>query len=132
MHEQNFKDLLSSTWPVSLERIVLDLESEVYYRPGFNTHWGYHFATGKFCFHVVKPLMPKLALLQTLCIMGKLACHRMMIPIFLSRWTRKKLGTGRECLVKFCPIRKLHSNLIESHRDGRERRERRWNCQDDL
>ena len=29
MHEQKFKDLLSSTWQVIVERIVLDLESEV-------------------------------------------------------------------------------------------------------
>ena len=29
MHEQKFKDLLSSTWQVSVERRVLDFESEV-------------------------------------------------------------------------------------------------------
>ena len=29
VHEQKFKDLLSSTCQVSIERIVLDLESEV-------------------------------------------------------------------------------------------------------
>ena len=28
VHEQKFKDLLSSTWQVSVERRVLDLESE--------------------------------------------------------------------------------------------------------
>ena len=39
VHEQKFKDLLSSTCQVSPERIVLDLESEVHYRPGFITHW---------------------------------------------------------------------------------------------
>ena len=38
--EQKIKDLLSSQCPVNLERIVLDLESEVHWRPGFNTHWG--------------------------------------------------------------------------------------------
>ena len=40
VHEQKFKDLLSSKCPVSLERIVLDLESEGYERPRFNTQWG--------------------------------------------------------------------------------------------
>ena len=35
VREQKFKDLLSSTCQVSVERIVLDLESEVYERPGF-------------------------------------------------------------------------------------------------
>ena len=34
MHEQKFKDLLSSTCQVSVERIVLDLESEVMRGPG--------------------------------------------------------------------------------------------------
>ena len=29
VHEQKFKDLLSSTCQISVERIVLDLESEV-------------------------------------------------------------------------------------------------------
>ena len=33
-HEQKFKDLLSSTCQVSVERIVLDLESEVVRDPG--------------------------------------------------------------------------------------------------
>ena len=37
VHEQKFKDLLSSTWQVSPQRRVLDLESEVNYRPRFNT-----------------------------------------------------------------------------------------------
>ena len=35
VHEQKFKDSLSSTCQVSPERIVLDLESEVNHRPGF-------------------------------------------------------------------------------------------------
>ena len=38
VHEQKFNDLLSSTCQVSVERIVLDLESEA--RPGFYSHWG--------------------------------------------------------------------------------------------
>ena len=37
VHEQKFKDLLSSTCQVSGERSMLDLESEVQW---FNTHWG--------------------------------------------------------------------------------------------
>ena len=39
MHEQKFKDPLSSTCPLSSERSVLDLESEVHERPRFNTFW---------------------------------------------------------------------------------------------
>ena len=34
VHEQRFKDLLSSTRQVSVERIVLNLESEVMRNPG--------------------------------------------------------------------------------------------------
>ena len=37
VHEQKFKDLLSSTCQVSVERSMLDLESEVQW---FKTHWG--------------------------------------------------------------------------------------------
>ena len=37
VHEEKFKDLLSSTYQVSPERIVFDLELEVQV---FNTHWG--------------------------------------------------------------------------------------------
>ena len=37
VHEQEFKDLLSSTCQVSVERSMLDLESEVQW---FITHWG--------------------------------------------------------------------------------------------
>ena len=43
VHEQKFKDLLSSTCQVSVERIVLDLESEaawVLFPPGITfCHW---------------------------------------------------------------------------------------------
>ena len=37
VHEQKFKDLLSSTCQVSVESSMLDLGSEVQW---FNTHWG--------------------------------------------------------------------------------------------
>ena len=37
VHEQKFKDLLSSTCQVSVERSMLNLRSEVQW---FNTHWG--------------------------------------------------------------------------------------------
>ena len=37
VHEQKFKDLLSTTYQVSVERSMLDLESEVQW---FNTHLG--------------------------------------------------------------------------------------------
>ena len=37
VHEQKFKDLLSSSCQVSVERSILDLGSEVQW---FNTHWG--------------------------------------------------------------------------------------------
>ena len=37
VHEQKFKDLLSSTCQVSVERSMLDLGSEVQW---YNTHWG--------------------------------------------------------------------------------------------
>ena len=36
VHEQNFKELLSSTWQISSERRVLDVESVV---QGSSTHW---------------------------------------------------------------------------------------------
>ena len=57
VHEQKFKDLLSSTFQVSVERSMLDLGSEV------NTHRGNILLLDFFCFHVVKPLMPILTLL---------------------------------------------------------------------
>ena len=37
VHEQKFKDLLSNTCQVSVERSMLNLESEVQW---LNTHWG--------------------------------------------------------------------------------------------
>ena len=40
VHEQTFKDLLSSTCQVSVERIVLDLESEVMRGLGSIPTWG--------------------------------------------------------------------------------------------
>ena len=60
VHEQKFKDLLSNTCQVSVERSMLDLEAEVQW---FNTYWGNILLLEFFCFHIVKPLMPKLALL---------------------------------------------------------------------
>ena len=60
VHDQKFKDLLSSTCQVSVERSMLDLESEVQW---FNTYWGNILLLEFFCFHIVKPLMPILALL---------------------------------------------------------------------
>ena len=39
MHEQKFKDLLSSKCPVNVERRVLVLESEVHQGPGLNGGW---------------------------------------------------------------------------------------------
>ena len=69
-HEQKFKDLLSSTLQVSVEKIVLDLESEVMRGPGSIPTGGniFHWI---FCFHVVKPLLRILALLPFLCISKK-------------------------------------------------------------
>ena len=55
VHEQKFKDLLSSTCQANVERSMLDLESEV--------QWGNILLLIFFCFHIVKPLMPTLALL---------------------------------------------------------------------
>ena len=39
MHKQKFKGPISSICQISSERGGLDLESEVYERPGFNSHW---------------------------------------------------------------------------------------------
>ena len=63
VHEQKFKDLLSSTCQVSVERVVLDLESElsVMRGPG-SIPTGGNILSLDF-FHIVKPLMPILALL---------------------------------------------------------------------
>ena len=62
VHEQKFKDLLSSTFQVSPERILLDLESEVMRGPG-SIPTGFNRI---FCFYVVKLLMPILALFPIL------------------------------------------------------------------
>ena len=61
VHEQKFKVLLSSTCQVSVEKIVLDLESEVMRGPG-SILTGGNILSLDF-FHVIKPLMPILALL---------------------------------------------------------------------
>ena len=53
VHEQKFKDLLSSTWQVTVETIVLDLESEVMRGPGSIPtggnifHWIFLFSRSK-------------------------------------------------------------------------------------
>ena len=39
IHKQKFNDSLSSTYEISSERRVLDMESEANQRPGFNPHW---------------------------------------------------------------------------------------------
>ena len=59
VHEQKFKDLLSSTCQVSVERIALNLVSEVMRGQGSISTRGNILDL----FHVVKPLMPILALL---------------------------------------------------------------------
>ena len=59
VHEQMFKDLLSSTCQVSVERIVLDLESEVMRGLG-SIPTGDNILSLDF-FHIVKPLMLILA-----------------------------------------------------------------------
>ena len=66
VHEQKFKDFLSSTCQISVERIVLDLESEVMRGPG-SIPTGGNILYLDF-FHIVKPLMPILALLPMLCV----------------------------------------------------------------
>ena len=70
VHEQKFKDLLSSTCQVSVERIVLDLESKVMRGLG-SIPTGGNILSLDF-FHVVKPLMPILPLLPILSIFEKL------------------------------------------------------------
>ena len=72
VHEQKFKVLLSSTCQVSVERIVLDLESEVLRSPGSIPTGGNILSLVCFCFHVIKPLMPILPLLPILSICEKL------------------------------------------------------------
>ena len=61
VHEQKFKDLLSSTCQVSVESIVLDLESEVMRGPGSIPTGGNIVSLD--IFHVFKPLMSILAFL---------------------------------------------------------------------
>ena len=64
VHQQKFKDLLSSTCQVSIERRVLDLESEVMRGLGSIPTGGNIFH--QIFFHIVKPPMPILALLPML------------------------------------------------------------------
>ena len=66
MHEQKFKDLLSSTCQVSVEGIVLDFESDVMRGPD-SIPTGSNILSLDF-FHTVKPPMPILALLSMLCV----------------------------------------------------------------
>ena len=61
VHEHKFKDLLSSTCQVSVEKRVLDLESEAM-RSLSSIPTGGNILSLDF-FHIVKPLMPILALL---------------------------------------------------------------------
>ena len=69
MHQQKFKEPLSSTCQVSVERIVLDLESEVMRGRGSNPTGGNILSLD--FFHIVKPLMPILPLLPILSICEK-------------------------------------------------------------
>ena len=61
LHEQKFKDLLSSTCQVSVERGVVDLESEAMRGP-VSIPTGDDILSLEF-FYLVKSLMPMLALL---------------------------------------------------------------------
>ena len=69
VHEQKFKDLLNSTCQVTVERIVLDLESEVMRGPGSIPTGGNILSMD--LFHVVRPRMPILKLLPILSICEK-------------------------------------------------------------
>ena len=51
MHEQKFKDLLSSTCQGSVDRRVLDLESDVHWRPGVQYFLGVTFSLWDECWH---------------------------------------------------------------------------------
>ena len=77
VYEQKFKDLLSSTCQVSVERIVLDFESEVMRGPG-SIPTGGNILSLEF-FHVVKPLITILPLLPILSIYEKLECFKLVI-----------------------------------------------------
>ena len=70
VHEQTFKDLLSSTCQVSVERIVLDLESQAMRDQG-SIPTGGNILSLDFC-HIVKSVMPILPLLPILSICEKL------------------------------------------------------------
>ena len=72
VHEQKFKDFLSSTCQVSVERIVLDLESEVMRGTGPIPTVGNILSLD--FFHIVKPQIPILALLPMLCICENPEC----------------------------------------------------------
>ena len=61
MYEQKFKDLLSNTCQVSVEMIVLDLESEMMRGLGYIPTGGNILSLD--FFHIVKPLVPIMALL---------------------------------------------------------------------
>ena len=63
MHEQKFKDLLSNVCQVSVERRVLDLESEAMRCLGSIPTGGDILSLEFFCFHAVKTKMPILAFL---------------------------------------------------------------------
>ena len=65
------KDLLSSTCQVSVERVVLDLESEAMRGPGSIPTEGNILSLEFFCFHVAKTKMPQLAFL---CVCEKPYC----------------------------------------------------------
>ena len=66
VHEQKFKDLLDSTCQVSVEMVVLDLESEVMRGPGSIPTRGNILLLD--FLYIVKPLIPILALLSMLCV----------------------------------------------------------------
>ena len=69
MHEQKVKYLLSNTCQFSVERRVLDLESEVMRGPGSIPTGGSILSLDYICFHAVKMKMPILAFL---CVCEKL------------------------------------------------------------
>ena len=72
MHEQKFKDLLSSICLTSSERSVSDSESQVMGGLRSMATSGNILSLFFFSFHVVKPLMPIFALLPMLCVCEKL------------------------------------------------------------
>ena len=71
VHEQKFKDLLSNTWQVSVERLVLNLESEAMRGRGSIPTVSNILSLDFFGFHVVKTKMPQLAFL---CVCEKPYC----------------------------------------------------------